>query len=264
MPKVAIVQFKASTNKNKNLETILNYIKKASKQGAKLCAFPEFMMFYTTSSQTPTQLAMLAEKINGPFVTYVAKAAKKNSIQVVGTFYEKSNKKNRVYDTSFLVNNSGKIISKYRKIHLYNALGFRESDKMIPGSKIAKPIQTRIGKLGMLICYDLRFPEMSRTLALSGSEVLVVPSAWVKGKMKEEHWITINKTRAIENGCYVIAPDQVGNIYCGRSVVVDPYGKILLDMKKRQGIGFVNISLDKVRQTRKILPLLKNRRTDIY
>ena len=264
MPKVAIVQFKASTNKNKNLETILNYIKKASKQGAKLCAFPEFMMFYTTSSQTPTQLAMLAEKINGSFVNSIAKAAKKNSIQVVGTFYEKSNKKNRVYDTSFLVNNSGKIISKYRKIHLYNALGFRESDKMIPGSKIAKPIQTRIGKLGMLICYDLRFPEMSRTLAISGSEILVVPSAWVKGKMKEEHWITINKTRAIENGCYVIAPDQVGNIYCGRSIVVDPFGKILLDMKKRQGLGIVDISLDKVKEIRKILPLLKNRRTDIY
>jgi len=127
-----------------------------------------------------------------------------------------------------------------------------------------KPIQTRIGKLGMLICYDLRFPEMSRTLAILGSEVLIVPSAWVKGKMKEEHWITINKTRAIENGCYVIAPDQVGNIYCGRSIVVDPFGKILLDMKKRQGLGIVDISLDKVKEIRKILPLLKNRRTDIY
>ena len=81
----------------------------------------------------------------------------------------------------------------------------------------------------MMICYDLRFPEMSRTLAVAGSEVLVAPSAWVKGKMKEEHWLAINKTRAIENGCFVIAPDQVGNIYCGRSVVVDPFGKILLD-----------------------------------
>ena len=82
--------------------------------------------------------------------------------------------------------------------------------------------------------------------------------------MKEEHWLTINRTRAIENGCYIIAPDQVGNIYCGRSLVVDPYGTILLDMKKRQGIGMVEISISKVRETRKILPLLKNRRTDIY
>ena len=135
---------------------------------------------------------------------------------------------------------------------------------MTSGSKIAKPVSTSIGKVGMMICYDLRFPEMSRSLAVSGSEVLVVPSAWVKGNMKEEHWLTINKTRAIENGCYVIAPDHVGNLYCGRSVVVDPYGKILLDMKKKQGIGYVDIELKKIKNIRKVLPLLKNRRTDVY
>ena len=264
MTKIAIVQFKASTNKDQNLKKILNYIQKASKRGAELCAFPEFMMFYTTSSQSSSQLASQAETITGPFVKSIAKTAKENSIQVVGTFYEKSKKKDRVYDTSFLISKTGKILSKYRKIHLYDALGFKESKKMISGSKIESPTKTSVGKLGMLICYDLRFPEMSRALVSAGSEILVAPSAWVKGKMKEEHWITINKTRAIENGCYVIAPDQVGNIYCGRSVAVDPYGKILLDMKKRQGIGIVNISLDKVHQTRKVLPLLKNRRPEIY
>jgi len=264
MPKIALVQFKASVDKNQNLKRILNYIHKASKNGAVLCAFPEFMMFYTTSSQSPSKLASLSETIDGQFVNSIANAAKENHIQVVGTFYEKSKKKNRVYDTSFLVNKSGKIISSYRKVHLYDALGFRESNKMIAGSKIMSPKQTSVGKLGMLICYDLRFPEMSRSLVSAGSEILVAPSAWVKGKMKEDHWITINKTRAIENGCYVVAPDQVGNIYCGRSIVVDPFGKILLDMKKREGIGIVNISLEKVKQTRKLLPLLKNRRTDLY
>lgn len=264
MPKVAVVQFKASTNKNHNLKKILSYIENASKQGAKLCAFPEFMMFYTTSSQSPNKLAELAETVNGNFVQTIAKQAKKYSIEVVGTFYEKSNKKNRVYDTSFLINKLGKVVSTYRKIHLYDALGFSESKKMVAGSKITKPKKTSVGIIGMLICYDLRFPEMSRSLASSGSEILVAPSAWVKGEMKEEHWITINKTRAIENGCYLVAPDQVGNIYCGRSIVVDPYGKIVLDMKKRQGISFVNISLDKVKKTRRALPLLKNRRTDIY
>jgi len=135
---------------------------------------------------------------------------------------------------------------------------------MIAGTKITLPAKTKIGTLGMLICYDLRFPEIARGLALAGSEILVVPSAWVKGPAKEEHWLTFNKTRAIENGCYLIAPDQVGNIYCGRSIVVDPFGKILLDMKKRQGIGIVDISLQNVHKTRKKLPLLKNRRAKIY
>ena len=262
--KVAIVQFKASTNKEMNLKKIISYISKAALKNATLCAFPEFMMFYTNSTQTPKQLASLAETINGNFVKTIAKAAKESKIQVVGSFYENSKAKDRVYDTSFVINKSGVVISTYRKIHLYDALGFRESDKMAPGSKIAKPVKTSVGKVGMMICYDLRFPEMSRSLAVSGSEVLVAPSAWVKGKMKEEHWIAINKTRAIENGCYVIAPDQVGNIYCGRSLAVDPYGKILLDMKKKQGIGYVAIDLNKVKQTRKVLPLLKTRRTDIY
>jgi predicted amidohydrolase len=262
--KVAVVQFKALTNKENNLKKIISYMTKAASKHATLCAFPEFMMFYTKSSQTPKELSNLSETINGNFISTIAKTAKENHIQVVGSFYEKSNKKNRVYDTSFVINTSGKVISTYRKIHLYDALGFKESDKMMPGSKITKPVTTSIGKIGMMICYDLRFPEMSRALAIAGSEILIAPSAWVKGPMKEEHWITINKTRAIENGCYVIAPDQVGNIYCGRSLVVDPYGKILLDMKKRQGVSFVDIDLKKVKQIRKILPLLKNRRADVY
>lgn len=264
MTKIAIVQMKADTVKEKNLTKILRYITQAAKNGAKLCAFPEFMMFYTTANQSAKELASLAEKISGEFVTSVSKAAKENSIQVVGTFYEKSPHEDRVYDTSFLIDKNGKLVSKYRKIHLYDALGFQESRKLYPGSSITKPANSSVGKIGMMICYDLRFPEMSRMLASSGSEVLVAPSAWVKGKMKEEHWIIINRARAIENGCYVVAPDQVGNIYCGRSVIIDPFGKVLLDMKKREGVGIADISLSQVREVRKKLPLLKNRRTDIY
>ncbi|MFY9301316.1 MAG: carbon-nitrogen hydrolase family protein [Candidatus Nitrosotenuis sp.] len=264
MAKIAVVQLKASTDKTENLQKILDSIKFASDRGAHLCAFPEFMMFYTTSKQSPAELASLAESTNGNFVKTIAGAAKQNKIQVVGTLYEKSNRKDRVFDTSFFITESGRLAATYRKIHLYDALGFKESKKLAAGSKIAHPVKTSIGKMGMLLCYDLRFPEMSRTLASSGSEVLIVPSAWVKGHRKEEHWLTINKTRAIENGCYVIAPDQVGNIYCGRSLVVDPFGKILLDMKKRKGIGFADIAPAKVRQTRKALPLLQNRRTDVY
>ncbi len=264
MTKIAVVQMRAEIDKQNNLKKILKYISQAARKGSALCTFPEFMMCYTPSFQSPVDLAKIAEKINGEFVSSISEEAKKNSIQIIGTLYEKSPKPNRVYDTSFFIGNTGKVVSTYRKIHLYDALGFKESAKLYPGSSITKPVKTSAGKMGMMICYDLRFPEMSRMLASSGSEILVVPSAWVQGKMKEEHWITINKTRAIENGCYVISPDQVGNIYCGRSIVVDPYGKILLDMKKKEGIGIVDISLDKVKQVRQKLPLLQNRRTDIY
>ena len=264
MRKVAVVQLRASTDKEANLEKIIAYIRDAAKRGASLCAFPEFMMFYTPSTQSPAELARLAEPVTGTFVQEIARAAKESSIEVVGTLYEKGESKKQVFDTAFLMDSSGRLVSKYRKVHLYDALGFRESKKLAAGSQIPGPQASRIGKIGMMICYDLRFPEMSRKLAAAGTEVLVAPSAWVRGKMKEEHWIAINRTRAIENGCFVISPDQVGNIYCGRSLVIDPYGRILLDMKKRRGLAVVGIDGSQVGRVRRALPLLENRRTDLY
>ena len=122
MSKIALVQFKASTEKEKNLPKILDYIKQAAKNGADMCTFPEYMMFYTTSKQTARQVAQEAETINGEFVSAVAESAKNNSISIVGTMYEKSRKKDRVYDTSFIINNKGEVTGKYRKIHLWTWL----------------------------------------------------------------------------------------------------------------------------------------------
>ena len=264
MSRVAVVQMRASTEKEANLRHVLSCISRAARGGASLVAFPEYMMFYTPSSQTPEQLAALSEGPRGPFVTAVAGAARRHGIEVVGTFYERSRARGRVYDSSFHLDASGRLVSLYRKVHLYDALGFRESDKMAPGRSIAAPAPSPAGRLGMMVCYDLRFPEMSRTLAQAGSDVIAAPSAWVRGRSKEDHWITINRARAIENGCYMVSPDQVGNIYCGRSVVVDPFGEVLLDMGKRRGIGYAEVDPRVVERTRRDLPLLRNRRTDIY
>ena len=154
--------------------------------------------------------------------------------------------------------------SVYRKLHLYDALGFRESAKMAKGKTIKEPVRTNAGSVGLLICYDLRFPELSRILTLKGANVLVAPSAWVQGEMKEEHWQTMVKARAIENGSYLVAPDQVGNIYCGRSMVVDPFGVVLADMGQREGIEIVEVDVKRVQQVRRSLPLLRNRRADVY
>jgi predicted amidohydrolase len=105
---------------------------------------------------------------------------------------------------------------------------------------------------------------MSRILTVNGADILVVPSAWVQGIMKEEHWKTMVMARAIENGSYLIAPDQVGNIYSGRSMVADPFGTVILDMGDKQGIDIVKIDKTRIMEVRKSLPLLQNRRLDVY
>ena len=163
-----------------------------------------------------------------------------------------------------MISPAGKVSATYRKLHLYNALGFKESAKLVPGKSIVRPARTRACSVGLLICYDLRFPELSRILTVKGADVLVAPSAWVAGEMKEEHWQTMVKARAIENGSYVVAPAQVGNIYCGRSMAVDPFGVVLVDMGQQEGVEAVDIDRSRVQKIRKSLPLLKNRRTDVY
>lgn len=263
MSHIAIVQMCAATDKHKNLNTILSYVGRAASMGCDIVAFPEYMMFYV-ASRTPREVAADAESINGEFVSAISQAAKSHRIHIIGTMYEKSRRADRVYDTAFHLDGSGMLVESYRKTHLYDALGTSESRILVRGSRIARPQKTPVGRTGMLICYDLRFPEVSRTLASAGSEILVAPSAWVRGPGKEDQWITINKARAIENGCYVIAPDHVGNAYCGRSLAVDPSGKILLDMKKRRGIARVCVSTSTVRAIRRRMPLLAARRTDMY
>lgn len=258
------MQMRSSKAKQENLKKSIKFITEAASKGAGLVCFPEFQMAFSPGSQPAGELANIAETIKGNFVSGLAAAARKNTIGVIATIYEKSEKPNRVYDTAVMISSAGKVSSVYRKLHLYNALGFKESAKLMPGKTIARPAKTGAGSVGLLICYDLRFPELSRILAVEGADVLVAPSAWIAGEMKDEHWQTMVKARAIENGLYVIAPDQLGNIYCGRSLAVDPFGVVLVDMGMREGVEVVDIDKARVQQVRKSLPLLKNRRTDVY
>ena len=152
----------------------------------------------------------------------------------------------------------------YRKVHLYDAFGFKESDKFYPGDEVAPLVRSGKTRFGTMICYDLRFPEMARLLALQGANALAAPSGWVQGELKVDHWRTMIQARALENGCYVVAPDQVGNIYIGHSMVVDPLGRTVIDLGTKEGLEVIELDLDLVRDTRAKLPLLENRRADIY
>ncbi|MGZ8887127.1 MAG: carbon-nitrogen hydrolase family protein [Nitrososphaeraceae archaeon] len=263
----AIVQMKSSINKQDNLIESLKYIKEAADRQADYIFFPEFQMAFSSNTQTLDELYKTAETLSdSKFIKRLCQYSKNYKIGIVGTFFEKNpyKKDKRVFDTAFSTDKNGKIVSVYRKLHLYDAFGFKESLKFSRGDKIPKLITTPIGKMGLMICYDIRFPELSRILTVNGSNIIVIPSGWIHGIMKEEHWITMLKARAMENGVYVIAPNQVGNIFCGRSMIVDPLGSILTDLGDKIGVEIVGIQRERIDQIRKTLPLLKNRRTDIY
>jgi deaminated glutathione amidase len=264
MTRIALAQIKSSTEKAVNLKLALEVIKEAKAKGACMVAFPEFLMAFSPGNQSPEQLTELAEVIDGPFVMSLAEAARIHGMHVLATIYEQSNMPNRVYDTALWIDDHGRTAAVYRKLHLYDALGFKESDKFAAGKELTPPFQTDLGQIGLMICYDLRFPELSRCLTLMGAELLVAPSGWVEGNFKVEHWQTMVRARALENGCYVIAPDQVANIYIGRSMVVDPFGRIVVDLGESQGLETVDLDLAMVAEVREKLPLLKNRRSDIY
>ena len=264
MNKIAIAQITSSTEKKKNLATALRLVEEAKSKGAELIAFPEFLMAFSPASQTAEELTQVAESVDGPFITALRDAARVNGIAVIAPIYETSSVTHRVFDASVWIDAKGNVASVYRKLHLYDAFGFKESDKFQPGGDIAPLVESGDSRFGMMICYDLRFPEMARMLALAGANILVAPSGWVQGDLKVEHWQTMIKARALENGCYVIAPNQAGNVYTGHSMAVDPLGRTLVDLGEIEGLEVIELNLQLVNEIREKLPLLKNRRAEVY
>ena len=264
MIKVAVAQIQSSTEKAANLRTALALIDQARARAAALIAFPEFLMAFSRASQSAEELAQIAETSDGPFVSSLREAAKAAGIGVLATIYEKAPVSNRVYDSAVWIDGRGNLASIYRKLHLYDAFGFKESDKFHPGVEVSATISCGDLRFGVMICYDLRFPEMARMLALGGANVFAAPSGWVQGDLKVEHWQTMIKARALENGCYVIAPDQVGNIYVGHSMIVDPLGRTLVELGEKEELACADLDPRLIGETRDKLPLLKNRRADVY
>jgi len=264
MNRIAVAQVESSTEKSENLRTAVRLIQEAKHNGAELIAFPEVLMAFSPVSQTAEELARVAESADGPFVSALRAAAKAAAIGVVATIYENSSTPNRVYDSAVWIDALGNTPSIYRKLHLYDAFGFKESDKFQPGEDLPPLVQSGESRFGMMICYDLRFPEMARMLALRGANVLIAPSGWVQGDLKVQHWETMIKARALENGCYVIAPDQAGNIYIGHSMAADPLGRTVVDLDEKPCMEIIELDFNLLRETREQLPLLKNRRSDVY
>ncbi len=262
--KIAVAQLTVSESKEENLGKARYFIAKAKQEGADLVLFSEGFMAIVPVTSSVSH-AEVAEPLDGPFVQALAAQANKHNIYVVCGLYEsKEGETVRAYNTIVFLDRQGCLISSYRKTHLYDAFLRRESDGIIPGNQPLLPVKTDIGVIGLLVCYELRFPEVSRTLALKGAEILLVPTAWVTGSMKEAHFLNLCQARALENTVFLCAADQIGNGYVGRSVVYNPMGVAMAGCGEDEGLIVVEIDLEKIKTTRDKLPCLSQRRPELY
>lgn len=262
--RVAVAQLSSSLDKVSNLKKAKEYITRAKSVGADFILLPELYMAATTpnSGVLPSEVA---EPLDGPFVTGLIEAARENEVYVVcGIFESKPDDANRAYNTTVFINRTGELLKAYRKTHLYDAFAYKESDTVAQGENPYQSVDTEFGKIGLMVCYEVRFPEIARQFALQGADILFMPAGWVAGPMKEEHWETLIRARAIENTMFICAADQVGNIFAGRSMVVDPMGIVLSSAGEEETLLIANIDLDRIQRVRGNLPSVGHRRPELY
>lgn len=266
--KVAVMQMDTQSDKGENLKTACRMIDEAAAEGAKLVSFPEVMNLVGENVGE----GGAGETIPGYTTDLLAAKAREHGLYVhSGSFCELIPGETRAYNTSVIIDPKGKVISTYRKLHTFDVTLpdgtiCDESARVHPGTEIVT-VDTPLGKMGMSICYDIRFPELYRLMALAGAQVIFTPASFTLPTGKD-HWEPILRTRAIENGCYIIAPGQVGKkvrfTAYGNSMVVDPWGTVIARAKDRVGITYAEIDLDFLDEIREKIPSLKNRRADVY
>ena len=265
---VSCLQYTSTTNELHTLEIIKPLINKAIDLGSDIIALPECA---TALQGDPSNTIKLAKTQSENISLKILKEiAKTNSVHIlIGSLPIKTN--NKITNRSFLIGPNGKTLYKYDKIHMFdvnlpNGESYKESDTYSPGSKavLAKVKLRKIVKIGMTICYDLRFPKLFQDLAINGAEIITVPSAFSKNTGKL-HWHTLLRARAIETGCFIIAPAQTGT-HCkgrktyGHSLIISPWGKIIADAKKETNLINAKINLDIVKEARLAIPNLNAQR----
>ncbi|MGH3288135.1 MAG: nitrilase-related carbon-nitrogen hydrolase, partial [Streptosporangiaceae bacterium] len=205
------------------------------------------------------------------FCTELAAACAAVGVAAVAGVFEPSSD-GRVYKTAVAFDGHGDLVASYRKLHLFDAFGHRESADVAPGSA---PVLCSLAgvRVGLEICYDVRFGELSRALAVGGADLLVIPAAWAAGLFKEEHWVTLVRARAIENTVWVAAVGQVPDVGepptkaatgVGRSMLVDPLGVVRLDLGPSAGVAVGSVDVGLVETVRAAVPSLANRREDVF
>lgn len=226
---------------------------------ADLVVFPE--AFARDFGEAGSDVSPYAEPVDGPFGTALAKAAAAHGTTLVAGMFEQGPDPARPWNTLLV---RGEATASYRKVHLYDSFGYRESDRLTAGPLEPVVVDLHGWKVGLMTCYDLRFPELARALVDRGAELIVVPAAWVAGPRKVHHWHTLLTARAIENTAYVAAVGQPAGRYCGHSLVVDPYGEVLAEAgpgsPEQPEVVRAVIERTVLEEARRVNPSLMNRR----
>lgn len=211
---VAVGQFAVTPEWQKNAETCVSLMGQAAEQGASLLVLPEALL--ARNDTDPDLSVKSAQPLDGGFLTLLLAESARNTMTTVLTLHVPSTEGRAV--NTLVALRGGKIVEQYAKLHLYDAFSIQESKLVDAGTIVPPLIEIEGIQLGLMTCYDLRFPELAINLALAGAQVLVLPAAWVRGPLKEHHWSTLLAARALDTTCYVVAAGECGNKILGKAV----------------------------------------------
>jgi len=265
--KVGICQMLVEENKDRNIERAEKMIRDSASNESDIIVLPEMFNCPYENKYFP----IYAEEFPGKTTNTLASLSKELGVYIIGgSIPEKDD--NIIYNTSYIFDREGNLVGKHRKIHLFdiqveNGINFKESDTLGYGQEVTV-FPTEFCKIGVAICYDMRFPELIRLMVLEGAEVIIVPASF-NMTTGPAHWDLLVKTRALDNQVYFIAASPARNQSAsyhsyGHSSIVNPWGTIIREADEKECIIYGDINLELVQKVRRELPLLKHRRTDLY
>ena len=266
--KIALCQINVVDNKKENIENAKSMILKAIQENTDFIVLPEM---FNCPYENEKFIEYCEEENTSYTLSEISKLANKNNIYILaGSIPEKE--ENKVYNTSYLFDKNGSIIAKHRKMHLFDIdvkgkIYFKESDTLSPGNQVTIA-KTEFGKIGIGICYDIRFPELARLMVENGAQILFYPGAF-NMTTGPAHWELTFRTRALDNQVYCVgvapALNKNANYHSyGHSIITNPWGEIVTQLDEKENIKIVEIDLEEIKKVREELPLLKNKRNDLY
>jgi omega-amidase len=266
--KIALIQMNVVADKQANLRTALQAVEGCARQGAQIISLPEMFCCPYQNESFP----VYAEKRGGPLWNALAEAARDSRVYLVGGSMPEVDEAGRVYNTCYIFDPAGRQIGRHRKMHMFDidipgGQKFKESDTLTPGNEVTV-VDTPFGRVGVSVCYDLRFPELARLMALRGARLFVIPGAF-NMTTGPAHWEMLFRARAVDNQVYTLgcAPARdpgASYVSYGNSLAVSPWGEVLARLGAEAGVLYADLDLERVEQVRGQLPLLKQRRTDLY